>query len=139
MSIESWKKEFYEVEAKDVPVEPLAATIHSLLKWQGLTAENLAKHRLIKLGRTIGDDETGERFYIDSDRCALCQQYVMKTTCVQCPLALYLGAVNSHVREGCREPYKAFTNDGNPQPMIQALQGTRDMLLNEIYNAPHSP
>ena len=63
---------------------------------------------------------------IDADSCALCAQH--PNTCNGCPLA-ELRAGNAcdeaiEDEDGDEEmgPYEAFTDDGDPEPMIAALQ-----------------
>lgn len=46
MSMRSWKKEYYPVEAAKVPKE--LAVVASLRKWIGLRLDNLQRHGLVK-------------------------------------------------------------------------------------------
>ena len=69
MSIESWKAEFYPVEAAEVSAEDALA--HSLKKWQGLQEESLLKHSLVKCrdGISIRDQLNGK----DTSYCFRCR------------------------------------------------------------------
>jgi hypothetical protein len=116
--IENWKKEFYPVNAADVPIEQ--ALDHSIQKWNGLTEENLAKH-----GLTAAELKT--YFPINSETCALCFHYDgAGRNCSECPLFL----VRKETR--CDEesddddelsPFHRFSysREANPQPMIEWL------------------
>lgn len=102
MSLYSWKKEFYPVEATVVPIKDALA--HSLKKWEGLLPDNLAKHGLMRddNGYVICElDETSIRLDISSATCALCQHYLREddesdfgdNECVTCPLAIARGGI----------------------------------------------
>lgn len=122
MSLETWKAEFYPIEAKDVPIEQAIA--HSLKKWEGLTAENLEKHALIGAeGTTISDGTLSLR--IDSECCALCVHYLDnedEKQCPKCPLSLYNGGRCDNMNEDNVNLY--FEGLCNPLIMITALKET---------------
>lgn len=109
MSTTSWKEEFYPVPAKDVPVEK--ATAHSLQKWNGLRKENLGRH-----------DLTAPPIAVDSGTCALCLHH----ECSACPLALSRDgtpcAEYDALRDPAYSPWEAWVGDGDPEPMIEALE-----------------
>ena len=114
MSLETWKKEFYFVDARVVPVEQ--AVQHSLRKWIGLRSENLEKHGLCIDGKRIyGDDG---RLFISESSCALCRYYI-EDYCCQCPLYAVLGRPCD---SSSSSPYQQFVLNGNPEPMIEALE-----------------
>lgn len=96
MSLESWKAEFYPIDAKDVSIE--AAPAHALLKWIGYRDENLAKHGLVRISEyAIGEynDDTCSSFTAGYDECALCVHYlieeedeygIISSSCTTCPI-----------------------------------------------------
>lgn len=143
MSLQSWKAEFYPVEAKDVPEEE--AIQHSLTKWRGLTKENLEKHGL-RVSGVIGEifeapteeqPDTEESLRLDSTSCALCHHYLETSgvepadgdddyeneimECFDCPLRKHLGYACD---KDSTMPYQIWTARRNPLPMIQALEAT---------------
>lgn len=100
MSLQSWKEEFYPVDAEDVPKEQAVA--HSIRKWQGLLPENLAKHGVEWAGehsdRLREIAETDDRFIVGASTCALCCHYDDRDNdnadpCVSCPLSRVRGDV----------------------------------------------
>lgn len=125
MSLETWKAEFYPIDASKVPVED--AVQHSLRKWRGLTKENLASHELSRNRRSIEEGGYGGSLPINSESCALCHHYFngnVQDSCDGCPLFESLGRI---CYEGCEEDnrdsiYHQFTINGNPLPMIAALE-----------------
>lgn len=120
MSLESWKQEFYPVEAKSCPKE--LAVEHSLRKWRGLTEENLKRHGLDRDGSRLLDEDD-EFLGIDSDSCALCWHHSTTTTCPSCPLAARRGIrCDISLRDESGSPYHAFTKAGDPMPMIRLLE-----------------
>ena len=115
MSLETWKEEFYFVDASEVPVEQ--AIQHSLRKWIGLRQENLDKHGVSIEGKRIyGEDG---RLFISESSCALCRYYLEDySNCRHCPLYTVLGR---SCDSGRSAPYQQFVLDGDPEPMIRAL------------------
>ena len=80
MSLETWKAEFYPIDA--TLVAPEDAIQHALTKWIGLRPENLSKHDL-----TVHDCEISDahgNFPVDSRTCTLCvpNEY----SCNSCPI-----------------------------------------------------
>jgi hypothetical protein len=146
MTIETWKKEFYPVEAEDCPEDQ--AIEHSLLKWQGLSPDNLAKHGLelsprfagiIEIGKEY--DDANAKFFIGSDSCALCHHFHSddpdedengdETHCLECPLAITRGAACDHLlvdEEGeeleNESPWHEYAKSRDPKPMILWLTKT---------------
>lgn len=125
MSLESWKKKYYPVEASKVS-GALEATLHSLRKWMGLQRGDLAEHgiELDDLSRPV--DENGQMFNVDATTCALCELFydgTAKEPCKKCPLAMARDGVSCDCRRAGEEmsPYMAWISNGNPQPMIEAL------------------
>jgi hypothetical protein len=146
MSLETWKAEFYPIEADQCPIDQAVA--HSLLKWQGLTAENLAKHGVERHANSsrIG---SGDAFlWIGSDSCALCHhfhtddpeedEYGDESYCRECPLANIRGGFACDNRRfdepgeflEAESPWHEFAGDNkDPQPMIFWLTQAEEKTL----------
>lgn len=120
MSLETWKEEFYPIDAEYVSEEE-DAVAHSLRKWIGLRKENLDKHRISSTG-WIGISDGDEYVYIDSSTCALCQRYFddeAVNECASCPLFDLLG---KRCDNGDDSPFVIWGEYENPEPMIAALK-----------------
>lgn len=118
MSIETWKAEFYPVEADKVPEE--LAVEHSLRKWRGLTKENLARHELTVDEGTLFDSD--DEFEVDADSCSLCSVH-LESTCGTCPLCEHLGKPCYGDDESYKSsPFGIFMGKNDPLPMIAALE-----------------
>lgn len=118
---EGWLKEFYPVDASNVPKSEAVA--HSLQKWRGLRPEALVKYGL-----------DCAPIPIDGDSCALCEHYLdpegyAENFCKTCPLKLALGRFCD---AGNRAPWQAWAYLENPEPMIEALEET---LAREVKEA----
>lgn len=138
MSLKTWKKEFYPIDADETTKKEAAA--HSLRKWKGLTKENLRKHGLYRDMTTLREagregaspyDADGELtfFPIDADTCALCNHFMFvddgdesTTLCAACPLAKVLGG--KPCDKGPSSPYMTYEHSGRPAKMINALEKT---------------
>lgn len=87
MSFESWKEEFYPVDAETVPKE--RALEHSIQKWKGYLRENLLKHDLT-LEQMIEHDLTVNPLFASTRSCALCWHHYdtgrYSNICSGCPL-----------------------------------------------------
>lgn len=123
MSLLTWLATFYPEAAEDIAdadVSDSALVRHSLRKWEGLRKENLKKHGL-RLRLFNGEIEGEEgAFPIDASSCALCQRYLLpKNKCEGCPLYEVLEGVWC---DADGHPYRIWRREGNPEPMIQALQ-----------------
>lgn len=119
MSLETWKAEFYPIDAHEVALKD--AIQHSLTKWIGLRPENLSKHNL-----KIGDFEIVDAhtiFAIDANTCSLCAWNPL--TCATCPIAEYKSTKSfSKEHTSCGIEYNAFGHEHDPEPMIDLLQQT---------------
>lgn len=124
MSINSWKKEFYQGRVQDAARDVVKATEHSIVKWTGLSEENLLKHGLIKDPDYFNRDniinpKTLGRFEVGEGECALCQydSHASEWDCCACPLP--------KVGAECRRddsPYQRWVRTGNNKPMLAALK-----------------
>lgn len=112
MTIESWKAEFYPIEAIDTRRDE--AIQHTLRKWTGARPENLAKYELIKDRGSIICDNYANVFSFGGGSCALCVHYY----CDECPLAEHTGKT---CMNGNSE-YQKWIRDNDPEPMIKALE-----------------
>lgn len=118
MSLESWKKEFYPIDA----IRPLwteeAAIKHSLMKWKGLQERALRKHKVLP---TYGGGVTTENDQVPSGSlsCALCQFTSMN--CAACPLnKVSPGACTTN----SDSLWIQYVRGHDPMPMIWALRKT---------------
>ena len=111
MSLETWIKEFYPISAQCCNEED--ALKYSLLKWEGLTEENLKKHKLSKENNKAGIFyELGQWMNIGIQDCVLCSKYY-DNDCKGCPFG---------EKFGCLSHYDRWIKDGNALPMIRALR-----------------
>ena len=120
MSLESWRKEYYPVDAYKLTSRDDAVLIEaSLLKWIGLQKENLAEHGL-KKQHQFGPFYIENKLMSGINDCSLCTKYLYH--CDECPL------------ESCQvdSPYRiTYNNDfNNLTPLIEALAKALDKELN---------
>ena len=118
MSFETWKAEFYPVDASYVAEEK--SIQHSLTKWIGLRPENLKRHGLRVQGSNLYEDNIYV-FTVDGNTCALCHVYLGRNEddmCAKCPLYQLLG---ESCDGGINRPFDIFCSSDNPEPMIDAL------------------
>jgi hypothetical protein len=131
MSLQTWKDEYYSVDATESIDTPLIAAQHSLKKWRGLTKENLEKHGLVKEGesREIWNG-WGDRFSVDEESCALC--VMVDSWCKECPLC--------QLGYGCKDDqeYGMWYYHDDPLPMITALEELVDKLENTPEEVDYS-
>lgn len=121
MSKESWMDEFYPEIVSGVKRTNLEALNHSLKKWEGLTTENMERHDV-----SIRKLEDGGRgLYIDSSSCALCYKHMWVSKCRTCPIykSNGVGCADGVIEDTyVYSEWGAWSNDGNPQPMIDLLR-----------------
>ena len=141
MGIQSWKEEFYSVEAQDVPEKEAIA--HCILKWEGLRKCNLRKHNV-----KVNQDNWGYiPIHADAETCALCHIYYHTLhkikgkfpnndididkeysknidKCINCPLYKVRGNVSCYLSLEFEEesPYSAYIDYGNAEPMLAWLR-----------------
>lgn len=149
MTLKTWLEEFYPERAdtfraeQSNPENKLAATEHSLLKWRGLTVENLKKHDVrVTSRREVVESGKGdvnpwsldqEYLGIDSYSCALCQ--LTGDDCSRCPIVEARGHrcdVRSYEQGNGMSEWSTFMINTDPKPMIALLEKTREYLLAEI-------
>jgi len=132
MSLESWRKEYYPIDADKIKSRDDVVLIEaSLLKWIGLQKGNLAEHGLEM------DEFERNRFYTPIVRfdinnesmdgvkqCALCTKY-NRDDCEGCPL----GSCGGFDRPN---PYCDIYDNKytNLTPLIEALAKALDKELN---------
>lgn len=132
MSLESWKEEFYPVEASKCSREE--ALNHSLLKWSGLKKENLDKHGLTFLMGDIlyGDLRTGQLFQIDASTCALCYHHRCENEdeelCATCPLSIARGGASCDrfLPDEHRTPFGRWCGKADPIPMLEVMAAAKE-------------
>lgn len=132
MSLKSWKREFYRVDADSVEAKKNPIK-HSIKKWEGLLKKNLKKHKLrFEFGAIwYGDDiDTTEVYEASIDTCALCQCYSVGVgTCIACPLYQVRGNVHCYScnpRED-NDPYGTFLDYGDARLMLMWLRRAEKM------------
>lgn len=142
MSLETWKAEFYPITADELkesfstgpltPEQDIILVNHAILKWQGLLPTNLEKHGIRKIGYAIISDGHSQ-LSIGESNCSLCRVYFEHIiwNCRGCPLYHHLG----RPCYGENSPYIQFTYGDDPIHMLNALRGTKRMLLEECKRA----
>jgi hypothetical protein len=115
MSLESWKEEFL--------------TKTDLEKWIGLRKENLEKHDCSQIINRIYDKQ-GHRFNIEARTCQLCANHLTEGNCRECPLSVSRDffSCDDEMDDENEPPFTEFTNNENPEPMIEALTAIKDQL-----------
>ncbi len=142
MSLSSWKKEFYKGRIKQAAKDPLAAVEHSLKKWKGLRAKNIAAHKVEISHGDVFNPVTCNSFSIDADSCALCQMCkyddgYSRINCSKCPIVQVTGKVCDG-SQATPSPYGVWVKEGNPEPMIAVLKQVRKHLKAQHDN-PNQP
>lgn len=144
MSMETWKKEFYPIDASKTSEN--GALAHSLRKWKGLTRASLKKHGLVKgsdylnyivfqkdqineytcgVDGVDGVDSDNYEFKVTDETCALCHHYrIDDLDCGKCPLLLANNnkPCDESMRYNRSSPYESFLEHDNPKPMIRLLE-----------------
>lgn len=154
MSLATWKEEFYPC-VPDPEWDDISCLEHSIRKWIGLRAENLAKHKITK--RPNGNpvlDSSGEYFVVDNESCACCVRAedfrsrnrtgcsCTADCCADCaPVPFESGHAHEEYCSVCpvyqsrekwacdtqrtdednNSPYFIWVDEGDPEPMIEAL------------------
>jgi len=120
MSLKSWEKEFYPVDAKTVAeISNLAMFQHTLLKYKGARKENLKKHRVKIINCRIFSERRsayGYPFKFTDSTCSLCFAYHNIGYCTSCPI--HKAGQDCNTVDNC--PYQKFL-DGDPEPMIELM------------------
>jgi hypothetical protein len=129
MSLESWKKEFYPRGAGLFAYATDEQVIrHSLVKWNGLTKENLAKHGVSRKNNVLHDD-TQEEFFINGDTCAMCVKD-NPNSCKSCSYMKHFGiACDEEGESQPISPYMQFANGGSPDLMIAKLEELLEVVV----------
>jgi hypothetical protein len=149
MSYQAWKEEFYPVDAEHVTTWKEAVD-QSIMKWEGLRAENLKKHDIKIQSNYIFDQNLGVELRCDYTSCALCQMSKKvdqsEVNCNYCPLALVSSSCQSF--EGPDEfddaeyseentmnadPYTIWLDWKDPSPMIDALLEAKTFVENNTF------
>jgi hypothetical protein len=125
MSLATWKKEFYPVDAQAACKDRITAIVRSLCKWRGLMPSALRKHKMTKQegwGEILGNCDC-DAFWVDEGSCALCFNYkydTEKPMCSQCPIYMAIG--HSCDDEEGGNIYGYWVTTGGAKPMIRVLE-----------------
>jgi hypothetical protein len=127
--IEEWKEKYYNIDGREPSDEYFLkmtdeeALRHSIRKWEGARAENLAPLGLKYIDRKIEYKDTifegeGGYFHFFGDSCALCHKYEwLEDNCDNCPL------VRTHTGYECDQENSPWRKSKHyPEPMIRALK-----------------
>jgi len=138
VSLETWKAEFYPVEASATRIED--ATAHSLRKWVGLRKENLERHGVFYSSDTRRvTDQPVDLFssyglVVSNESCALCHHHNKdraEQPCGDCPLAISRDGVPCDESDRDESSvwilWGASLSTQNPEPMIAALEAALEM------------
>lgn len=139
MSLKSWREEFYPVSAACVEGRNNCLQ-HSIKKWDGLTKDNLDKHRC-SIRKAGGHLMIYDVYQLGDSMsmafsCALCQEYLDRETqsdphpCHKCPLYQFRNGVpcddaSENDIEGL-SPFQHFFHFSNPQPMRDLLKAAAE-------------
>lgn len=137
MGLESWKKVYYNTEAKDEALMWASSTTkgfistremniglvrHALTKWEGIKPSALKEHGVVM---NIGcieeppcsqDEQERDGVEIDYTTCTLCLVHAGKS-CETCPIWDTKG-------DDCTDEYGEGVGEENPLPMIDLLKVT---------------
>ncbi len=144
MSLDSWKAEFYAVEADPWNGSTLEAIEHSLKKWRGLRRANMVRHNVFKEERIalIRDADTIQPLALGGNTCALCTLFYDASAiarrkslddlpeCHLCPLV-------KSGRASCEQslsPYMHWAKSGDPEKMIADLKHAHNHAAEEIID-----
>jgi len=132
-----WLQTFYPISANEAAAgSALEAVRHSLQKWRGLSADNMAKYHVqLRGGMLVVDADASEVLIaIASDTCSLCVKYYNvharsgKTGCETCPIFF------AHDR-ACDDrdlgEWQAWSRTKDPLPMIEVLEATEAYLMSQ--------
>ena len=131
MSLKTWKEEFYPTPADKfrspdsgislgrlTKADKLEAAQHSLQKWRNVRIMDVDALCGTTCAAGIEDIQTREVFSIMADTCSLCVMHVGR--CWWCPLNKRTSGCNT----AHDAPYGIFCWNGDPEPMIAALEAT---------------
>lgn len=116
MRRKTWKAEFYPVPADEATASDHEAIAHSLRKWRGMRSAVLKRHSVSKR----------EAFAFQTEgSCALCIRHHDYESdldnpgrCRGCPLY----ESGDGCLDGDNTPYAKAAVDGDPEPLIEALE-----------------
>lgn len=130
--MQTWLEEFCPVPAEKFRNKTwLQVAERDLRKWVGLRTKNLEKHGLEKdYIRLFGGK--GGYFFVGKNTCAFCQRAEKaKGGCRNCPLTIARGndLTCCETVDGTHlDPYTAFTDKDDPEPMIHLIRKAKKML-----------
>ncbi len=134
MSYESWKKEFYPIDAEQAAAYYEGhddwLVEHCLQKWTGALPKNTEKHDIEYRGHQIMDDEDYCCLVLASTSCSLCRAYADdEFACPRCPIVGCTGWTCDGSTYDEEKSEISHSDDRNvwsdsgadPQPMIDLL------------------
>lgn len=127
MSLQTWIKEFCPIRAQATKQwSDEHRVIRDLLKWEGLRAPAIAKHRVTIEGRWVVSAGRDECFDVAKE-CGLCAKYGAHRRglrCHGCPLAILRRGVRCDQVHGIESasPWARWWLGGDPEPMIRLLE-----------------
>ena len=132
MSLREWKKTYYPVPADQIKTQA-AAVDHSILKWSGLRSKVLQEYGVERYESLLYVEQEDRGFVVATKTCALCcldSREVATPACTTCPLYKSRGNVSCAGRCDHEEvsPYAAFTEEGDPEPMLIELHKAKAWL-----------
>ena len=130
MSLATWKEEFYPIPAEDACRSVMEALDHSILKWSGVTKENLIKHGCELYGCEVQEISDIFDFRFNSSTCALCK--LVEEECCDCIITKACGCPCCSYRN-YTEPtaYGVFIHKGDGEPMRKLLVESKKYLDKE--------
>ena len=124
VSINSWKREFYQGRLKDAAKTALGAAKHSLRKWRGLKPKNLAKHNLTNRAFGIVNIDTNATFDITAYTCALCLRARDAWSELDCNSCAYKLANGYDCGSNYDSGWHLWCDEQDPSKMIKELKKT---------------
>lgn len=132
MSIESWMKEFYPIDAEETAnkseVTDEELILHSLKKWTGALPENTEKHDVTYKDHTV-EDRFDDAIVFATGTCSLCVKYdgnscgtSYRNIAEECPIVRMRGIPCDRIYEKTENAYS--DSDEDPTPMIRLLEET---------------
>ena len=145
MSMQSWLEEFYPTKASQFIKDKnaIAAIEHSLHKWSGANAKNMAKHE-VTFTRGALTSVGSTAFGFATESCSLCMFASDEDgdlrDCSLCPIVIggdqtCDGIDNMQGAVSEQSPYAIWLNTGDSEPMITLLQQVLDYYKEKEKNA----
>jgi hypothetical protein len=142
-----WMLEFYPITALKAALtnDELVCAKHSLLKWQGLQLSNLEKHNVVNSHwYSLKDISDGlDVVVISGYTCALCELHIDRDDdengCLDCIITEvdeYNCSAYDDEGSTILTPWRQWTKDRDPGPMINLLEECVSTLLGREHACP---